>query len=55
MTKANLLFQLNVRKIQFEGEMSDLEKETKMLTLIDLLLDYINDKDIRQNVEEIAL
>ena len=50
MTKDSLLKQLYNIKATQEREF---DQETIALQLLDLLLTYINDKDIRESLEEI--
>ncbi len=52
MTKSRLLFHLEMlRKLEEEGTIQPVYKDA----IIDVLLDYIGDKDIREKVEGIAL
>lgn len=52
MKKSTLLSSIANLKAQVEGE--ELKEETK-LRLLDLLLDYVNDKDIRDAIEEVPM
>ncbi|HWY36089.1 MAG TPA: hypothetical protein VNX68_15700 [Nitrosopumilaceae archaeon] len=52
MKKASLLFQLQELKTQMEDEEI---KEITKIKILDLLLDYINDVDIRGAVEDIPI
>lgn len=53
MKKAGLLSLLEQMRAEQEGETSA-EPEIVMMTLIDVLLDYINDPQIRAAVDEIT-
>lgn len=52
MKKSTLLN--NIELIKQDTELKEIESGT-MLKLLDLLLDYVNDKDIRDAVEEVPM
>lgn len=50
MKKSSLLNQIKL--VKDDAELKEIEQGT-MLKLLDLLLDYLNDKDIRDAIEEV--
>jgi hypothetical protein len=53
MKKSSLLFQLKELKTLQESTEAKVDDKTLVLTLIDLLLSYINDADIRGSIDDL--
>lgn len=52
MKKSTLLN--NIELIKLDAELKEIESGT-MLKLLDLLLDYVNDKDVRDAIEAVPM
>lgn len=52
MKKSTLLN--NIEQVRLNAELKEIENGT-MLKLLDLILDYVNDKDIRDAIEAVPM
>lgn len=52
MTMTKLILLNKIKQVKEDAELKEIENGT-ILTLLDLLVDYVNDKHIREAIEEV--